>query len=566
MIRRLQRCFALSRQGSIDLIKASCAAALQSLTLMLPAGILYSLVKDLYFHTLEGRGSFYIGACAFSVLLFMIATYLQYNTAFFATYIESGNRRIELAEHIRLLPLSFFSNRDISDLSTTVMSDCAFLETAFSHFVPLLAGAVISTAVVSVGLLSFSPLMALASVWPVPVSFAVIYFSRSVQNRCRRYSMEARLDCASHIAECLETIRDLKSCNAEKNYFEKLEKKFAAVERRTLVAELVNSLFIISATLVLKLGIATTALCGAVLFGRGAVDAMTVFAFLLVVSRMYDPLSIALQNLMAVIMIRVHVSRMNDILKTPLQRGVKKLTNVGTDIEFTDVSFAYDSEIPVLKNVSFTASQGEVTALVGPSGSGKTTALRLAARFWDVNSGKISVGGMDISSVDPETLLSLFSIVFQNVTLFNNSVIENIRIGKKDATDEECIRAGLRANCGEFVARLPEGWNTRIGEDGKLLSGGERQRISIARALLKDAPIVLLDEATASLDAENETLIQEALSRLTHGKTVVVIAHRMRTVAGVSKVVVFKEGRIVETGSPEELVERGGLFASFSEM
>ena len=311
----------------------------------------------------------------------------------------------------------------------------------------------------------------------------------------------------------------------------------------------------------LRLGIASVALTGSVLLVQGRIDVLTLFLFLMAASRMYDPMQGALQNLAAVIAMRTNVGRMNEILDAPLQTGSEQLTNQGCDIVFDHVGFAYNSGEAVLRDVSFTAKQGEVTALVGPSGGGKTTVSRLAARFWDYQKGSITVGGMDVSRIDPEKLMSLYSIVFQDVTLFDNTILENIRLGRKGATDEEVLAAAKLANCEEFAEKLPDKWNTNIGENGCALSGGERQRISIARAFLKDAPIILLDEATASLDVENETAIQEALSRLIKDKTVLIIAHRMRTVSSADKIVVLKDGAVAEQGAPAQLLHKGGIFA-----
>lgn len=441
------------------------------------------------------------------------------------------------------------------------MADCTFLEQAFSHFIPELIGSMISTLLIAAGLFVFDWRMALAALWVLPVSFAIVGLSAKVQERLNARQMEAKIACADGIQECIETVRDLKANNAEKGYLKGLIKKIRAVEKRAIISELGTAVFVVSATLVLKLGIVTVALVGSVLLIDGSLDVLTFFLFLLVVSRLYDPLQSALQNLAAVISTGTNIGRMNEIFDHPVQEGAAALTNQGCDIVFDHVGFAYNSGETVLKDVSFTAKQGEVTALVGPSGGGKTTASRLASRFWDADSGRITVGGMDISKIDPETLLSLYSIVFQDVTLFNNTIMENIRIGRKDATDEEVIAAARMANCEEFADKLPEKWNTLIGENGCTLSGGERQRISIARAFLKNAPIILLDEATASLDVENESLIQSAISRLIQDKTVLVIAHRMRTVAGADKVVVLANGIVEEQGSPDTLLQHDGLYS-----
>ncbi len=567
MIKKLQRKFALSEQGAKDLVKGCLACMLQNFSLMLPAGLLYRLVDDLLKGRIDGgRIVFYLSGCAVCIGLILLATWFQYNATYFATYRESGIRRISLAEKLRKIPLSFFGKKDLADLTSTIMADCTFLEQSFSHFIPELFGSILSTLVIAAGLLAFDWRMAAAALWVLPVSFAIVGFSSKVQQKLNQRQMDAKMACADGIQECIETARDLKANNAEQEYLKLLDLKIKAVEKRAIISEFGTAAFVVSASLILKLGIATVALAGSVLLIRGSLDVSAFFLFLLVVSRLYDPLQSALQNLAAVISTRTNIARMNEILDHPVQSGGNRLDHQGCDIRFEHVGFAYNTGEAVLKDVSFTAKQGEVTALVGPSGGGKTTVSRLAARFWDVNSGKITLGGMDISKVDPETLLSLYSIVFQDVTLFDNTILENIRIGRKDASDEEVIAAAKLANCDEFALRLPEGWNSRIGENGCSLSGGERQRISIARAFLKDAPIILLDEATASLDVENETLIQTALSRLIRNKTVLVIAHRMRTVAGADKIVVLADGRVAEQGTPAELQERNGIYSHMVEL
>ena len=562
MIKKLQKKYALSEQGAKDLIKGCLACVLQNLSLMFPVGLLYYMVSDLMNGGVSGgKIPFYVAGCVVCIGLILLTTFFQYNATYFATYKESGVRRITLAEHLRKIPLSFFGKKDLADLTSTIMADCTFLEQSFSHFIPELAGSIISTVLISIGLLFTDWRMALAALWVLPVAFAIVGFSAKIQENLNQKAMDVKMACADGIQECIETVRDLKANNAEQAYLKGLEKKIRAVEHRSILNEFGLAAFVVSASLVLKLGIATVALVGAVLLMQGSLSVLTFFMFLLVVSRLYDPLQGALQNLAAVISTRTNIARMNEILDHPIQQGSDRLSNQGYDIVFDHVGFAYNTGETVLKDVSFTAKQGEVTALVGPSGGGKTTVSRLAARFWDINRGKITVGGMDVSRIDPETLLSLYSIVFQDVTLFDNTILENIRIGNKDATDEQVIAAAKLANVDEFAEKLPDGWHTNIGENGCELSGGERQRISIARAFLKNAPIILLDEATASLDVENETLIQTALSRLIADKTVLVIAHRMRTVAGADKIVVLSDGTVAEEGSPKDLEEKNGVYA-----
>lgn len=567
MIEKLQRRFALSRKGATDVIKGSLFSALQNISFMLPVGLLYNFVKDMVEHNLTtARIPFYAIGCVACAVFIVLCTRLQYDSTFLATYVETGVRRISLAEKLRKIPLSFFGKKDLADLTSAIMNDCAVLETSQSHAVCPLIGAIISTTIIAVSLLFFDWRMALAAIWVLPVAFAIIAFASGVQKKIAAKSISAKVACEDGIQECMETMHDLRANNAEKKYLGGLEKKIRAVESRLIKAELGTAVFVVSAGLVLRLGIATTALVGGYLLTKGETDLLTFFMFLLVASRLYDPLEGTLQNLAAIIATNSNIERMNEILDYPIQEGTEELTNNGFDIDFNHVGFSYTDGEKVLEDVSFTAKQGEVTALVGPSGGGKTTVSRLAARFWDINKGKITVGGMDVSKIDPEALMSLYSIVFQDVTLFDNTVMENIRIGKKDATDEEVIAAAKLANVDEFVEKLPDKWDSNIGENGCELSGGERQRISIARAFLKDAPVILLDEATASLDVENETAIQTALSRLIKNKTVMIIAHRMRTVSGADKIVVLKDGVVAEQGTPSELVEKKGIFAHMVEL
>lgn len=562
MIKKLQRKYALSEKGAKDLIKGITACVFQNISFMLPVSLLYYLVGDLLNGGVQkSRVVFYAVGCVICLALILLSTWFQYNGTYLSTYVESGVRRITLAEKMRKIPLSFFGKKDLADLTSTIMSDCATLETTGSHYIPALIGSIISTTIIAIGMFFFDWRMSIAALWVLPVAFAIVGFSAKVQEKLTDKAMAVKMACADGIQECIETSRDLKANNAEQTYLDNLKKKIKAVENRSVKNEFITAAFVVTAGLVLKLGIATTALAGSALLIKGKISILTFFMYLLVVSRLYDPLQTALQNLAAVISVRTNVKRMDEILFHPVQTGNSLLSNKGYDIEFNNVGFAYNTGEAVLKDVSFTAKQGEITALVGPSGGGKTTVSRLASRFWDINQGCITVGGMDISTIEPETLLSLYSIVFQDVTLFNNTIMENIRVGRKDATDEEVLAAAKLANVDEFALKLPNGYNTDIGENGCQLSGGERQRISIARAFLKNAPIILLDEATASLDVENETLIQTALSRLIQNKTVLVIAHRMRTVAGADKIVVLKDGYVAEEGTPDALMLKNGIYS-----
>lgn len=567
MIKMIQKATASSAEGARGLVKGVLACAAQNIAFMFPTGLLYYLVRDLMHGTVSGgRTVFYVCGCIVCFALILLTTWFQYNGTFFTTYRESGIRRLNLAERLRKLPLSFFGKRDLADLTSTIMADCEVLEKTCSHFIPGLFGSLISTVLIALCLFVFDWRMALSSLWVIPVSIAIVLCSYKVQDRAQAKTMAVKMNCADGIQEYIESIRDLKANNAEKTYLGGLSEKIRAVEKQNFSAEITNAVFVTSAGMVLKLGIASVALTGSVLLINGEIDVLTLFMFLMVASRLYDPMQGALQNLAAIIAMRTNVGRMNEILDYPIQDGSEQLTNRGCDIEFEHVGFEYNTGETVLRDVSFIAKQGEVTALVGPSGGGKTTVSRLAVRFWDCQKGRITVGGMDISKIDPEKLMSLYSIVFQDVTLFDNTVMENIRLGRKGATDEEVLAAARLANCEEFVEKLPNKWNTDIGENGCVLSGGERQRISIARAFLKDAPIILLDEATASLDVENETLIQTALSRLIKNKTVLIIAHRMRTVAGADKIVVLADGTVAEQGKPDELYRQNGIYTHMADL
>lgn len=561
MIERLQHKYALSEKGTKDMLRAFVAVTIANLVLMLPVGLLYYLASYL----LKGdvpRAKIPFFTVSIIVVLILIAasTVFQYMSTFYSTYVESGVRRRTLAEKLRKIPLSFFGKKDLADLTNTIMSDCALLETASSHWIPELVGAIISTTLIVISLFFFDWRMALAAVWVMPVAFLIVLYSRRVMGKVYERTMQYRISCQDGIQEGLETLRDLRSYNMIDAYVSGLETKIKAVEKNAIFVEFTNAAFVCSAQMILKLGIGTVAVVGSALLLNGQITVLTFFMFLLVVTRMYEPLQISLQNLSAIISADTNCKRMDEILSYEEQEGSEELTNDGYDIQFDHASFAYKDGEQVLSDVSFTAKQGEVTALIGPSGGGKTTVTRLAARFWDNDTGSITVGGMKVTDIDPEKLLSLYSIVFQDVTLFNDTIMENIRIGRQDATDEEVMEAARLAHCDEFVERMPEKWNTMIGENGSELSGGERQRISIARAFLKDAPIILMDEATASLDVDNESFIQESISKLICDKTVLIIAHRMRTVDGVDKIVVLKDGTVAEQGSPAELKQTGGIY------
>lgn len=562
MIGKLMRRYALTRQGAIDFIKCTTITTLQNIMLMVPVALMYYLAADLINGTVPANHRYtYIAGCVIILVVFGVVFFLQYNSSFFTTYRESEHRRINIAEKLRTLPLSFFGKKDLADLTSTILGDCTVLEHNFSHVMPQFFGAMISTVLIAISLFFFDWRMALAALWVLPIALIIVGCSGNVQRGISRRKRNVAIAQADGLQEYLETIKDLKSYNAEESYLDGLKGKITALEKESFKAELGTAVFVVSASCILRFGIGTVALVGSVLLCSGKLDVLTFLMFILVVSRIYEPMQGTLMNLAAVIAQDVNVERMNEITDYPVQKGSDELDVKSYDIEFSNVSFSYDKNEKVLCDISFTAKQGEVTALIGPSGGGKSTVSKLAARFWDVDGGSIRLGGKDISQVDPEKLLSAYSIVFQDVILFDNTIMENIRIGRTGATDEEVMQAAREAQCDEFIGRLPDGYRTVIGENGSALSGGERQRISIARALLKDAPVVLLDEATASLDAENETYIQEAISRLIKNKTVIIIAHRMRTVSGADKIVVIDGGHVAETGKPSELIKQNGIYA-----
>lgn len=562
----LRRLFALTDEGMKAFSKGACVCAIANLVLMAPVAIFYLVTAQFLEHLRNPAAALpemwpYILGIAVVLAMVFATQYWEYSATYGPVYQESARKRIGIAERLRMLPLSFFGNRDLSDLTNVIMKDCADQERLFSHTMPQLFGLSITTVVVAIGLFVFDWRLAVASLWPIPFAIVIMVCTARTQANSTKRKNAAALVMTDGIQEYLEGNREIRSLNQVKAFLSRLDSSIDAFEKAKIRAELTMGVCVSSSQGLMRLGIATTILVGTLLMTQGTCSLLTFFCFMLVITRLYDPINVVLQSIAEIIDMRQSLARMNAIEGEPAQTGSLQFEPAGHDVVFDKVSFAYTSEEKVLEDVSFTAKEGEVTALVGPSGSGKSTAIKLAARFWDANTGSISVGGVEVSSVDPETLLTDYTEVFQDVVLFDNTVLENIRLGRMDATDEEVRAAARAAMCDEFVGRLPEGYNTTIGENGSRLSGGERQRISIARAILKDAPIVLLDEATASLDVENETQVQKALSRLLAGKTVLVIAHRMRTVANADKIIVLSEGKVVEQGKPNELLSQGGMFA-----
>ena len=571
MIRKLQHVFALSEKGARDFVKAVAWCFLCNVGLMLPVGVVMATLQYLL-ETLETGGDpaakvlVYTGGAAAVLALLFLLHWFQYASLYLATYQESAARRIALAETLRKLPLSFFGTRDLSDLTSTMIADCSSLDQMFSHYIPQLFASILSTVFIGVCMFCFDWRMALAVLWVLPAAVLLTAGSKKLQDAFGTRNILTKREVADAIQEDIEAIRDIQSCNRQEACLQELDRRLEAAEQSSIRSELITGVFVCSAQAFLRIGLATTVLVGAELLTGGELSFLYFLGFLFAAARLYDPLGVVLQNIAATFNTKLQIERMRSILEQPVQTGTEDFRPSSYDITFDHVSFAYREGAGVLEDVSFTARQGEVTALIGPSGGGKSTACKLAARFWDVTGGKVLLGGTDVSTVDPETLLRSYSMVFQDVVLFRDTVMENIRLGRRGATDEEVLEAAKAAQCDEFIRKLPQGYQTVIGENGSTLSGGERQRISIARALLKDAPVVLLDEATASLDVENESAVQTALSRLLQGKTLLVIAHRMRTVAGADHIVVLEDGHVAQQGTPAELMEQGGLYRRMVEL
>ncbi|WP_299522698.1 ABC transporter ATP-binding protein [uncultured Methanobrevibacter sp.] len=565
MINYLSKRFALTKEGSKNLLKGIAYTTLLNISLMLPVG-LYVYLISLWIEPLttgkyvEPNLGIFIVAILIVLGIIFVFVWKQYYYVFITTYGESVERRINLGESLRKLPLSFFENKDLSDLTSTIMNDSTDLEHTFSHAIPQLSGAILAVILVSIGLFVFDYRLAIALLWVVPVSFILILVTKNFSKKGAAKVLNSKRKCGDGFQECLESVRELKSYNAEENYLDKMEKITGNVEKAQFKAELMSAVGVISGQMVLKLGIVSVIVVGSALIVTNQISIFTFLIFLISAALIYNPMDASLLYLTEIFSSDLKIDRMKDIQTQVQNEGSKDYVLDGYDIEFDDVSFDYDEFKDVLTDISFVAKQGEVTALVGPSGSGKSTVSKLAAKFWDPIFGQVKLGGQNLANVDSEKILENFSIVFQDVILFNSSIMDNIRIGKRNATDEEVIRAAQLAECEDFIKELPDGYDTVIGENGELLSGGQRQRISIARALLKDANVILLDEATSFLDVENESKIQKALSTLIKNKTVLIIAHRMRTIANADKIIVLDEGHIVESGAPDDLIKENGLF------
>lgn len=568
MIRYFQNKYAMSKDGAKDTLNSVIWTSIMYLSFMLPVMISFKFLDE-YMRlisepssSIQNGISYYVTMSLVFFLVIFVISYIQYNSTFTKIYEESAKRRISLAETLRKLPLSFFGKKDVADLSSTIMEDATQIEMLFSHAVPQIYAAIINIVFMAVMLFLYNWKLSIAVFWVVPLSSLVFIMSRKFQKSTHSKLYEVKREISDMMQEGIDSVHEIKSYNREQAFSNNLKMALDNYEKLMIKNELLLGALINLSYVFLKLGLPSVILFGANLLLKGEITVFMYLVFLVVTSRIYNPIMEIMNNLATLLYLEVRINRMKEMDAMPRQDGKTEFSPKNYDIEFKNVGFSYNDEVQTVNEVSFLAKQGEVTALVGPSGGGKSTIAKLAARFWDIDRGTITLGGEDISQIDPETLLNNYSIVFQDVTLFNSSVMENIRLGKKDASDEEVIRAAKLAQCDEFVEKLSHGYNTTIGENGERLSGGERQRISIARAILKDAPIILLDEATASLDVENETKIQRALSELVKNKTVLIIAHRMRTVSGADKIVVVKDGEVIEMGRPSKLKTKYGTFSS----
>ena len=561
----IKKRFALSDEGTKTFIKGVFWTTWHYLSLMLPLSFVFLFLKE-YMAQMENPTAtphnifVYLGIAVAIYLVMYFLYALSYSSTYDSVYLECKKRRITLAEKLRKLPLAFFGKKDLSDLTSTIMNDVNALEMIFAHAVPEIFAVGAMLVLCAIALFIYNPLMATALLWVVPFAALLIYLSRKIQFNNFKHTYNSARVITEDIQECLENIQEIKSYCEEDNISKVLDEHSKQYEKSQIHGEFGAGVILNGAQIFLKLGLASVLIFGSILLAQNKLSVFDYLVYIVCASTIYSPIYLVLNNMTELFFLDVRLKRFKEMDNMGVQQGTTKFDPQNYDIEFKNVDFFYNEDKQVLKKASFTAKQGEITALVGPSGSGKTTAAKLAARFWDIQGGTITLGGQDISRIDPETLLKNFSIVFQDVVLFNTSIRDNIRIGKRDATDEEILRAAKLANCDEFVQKLPQGYDTVIGENGDTLSGGERQRISIARAILKDAPIVLLDEATASLDVENESKIQQSISELVQNKTVIIIAHRMRTIAKADKVVVLQNGQVVETGSPAELKAKDGLF------
>ncbi len=568
-MRNLKNFLMLTDKGYSDLKKAIAACTLTNLSLMLPfvvtIQIFVELLKPLMGQEIVWTNMWILlGAGVIGAVLVFLASKYDYKKTYVTSYIEAETTRITVAERIRKLPMSFFNTKGLSDLTTNIMADVSTTEHVLSHIIPQLCANAISITIVCTLLAIFDWRMALAIFFTLPLACAVIWGSKRSQNRLSEKVVVAKLKASDQVQEYLDGIKVIKACGLSGAKFSALDDALRMLKKLAIKMEFVTGVFVTGAQMLLQAGVGITVFVGTYLLTGGQIALIPLLMFFVIVVRIYGPILVEFTLLPELFHHRIATKRMRTLMTTPIMEGDTQKQLTHWNIDFENVSFSYNAQTPqedmVIKNMTMSIPSNAITALVGPSGSGKSTISRLIARFWDVNKGTIKVGGVDVKTLDPEHLMSYMSFVFQDVVLFNDTVYNNIRIGNMDASETEVLAAAKAACCDEFVRNLPDGYQTMLGENGCTLSGGERQRISIARALLKNAPIVLLDEATASLDPENEVLIQQAISKLIAGKTVIVIAHRLRTVAGADKIIVLDEGRLVEEGTHDTLMKKRGLY------
>lgn len=560
---KLQKALFLSDKGYKDLKKAITACTITNLSMLLPFCVTVMIFSELLAPFVGGEIQWnhiwmLWGAGIVSAILVFLAAKNDYRKTYIASYKESNTTRVRIAEHLRKLPMSFFNTKDLSELTTNMMADCSSMESMLSSTIPPLIANIITATLTCILLAFFDWRLALCIFCTMPVAFLIIWLSRNYQKKLFARQVDAKLTASDQVQEYLEGMKIIKSCGLSGSHFSALDKALLTMKKIAIKVEMVVGVFMSSASMVLQAGIGITIFAGTILLVNGSIELLPLLMFLLMATRIYGPFLAILSQLSTLLNLNVVTERMRTLLTTPAMEG-KGNSVPNCDIEMDHVTFRYNTE-DVIKNVSCKIPQGSVTALVGPSGSGKSTVSKLIARFWDIQGGTIRVGGKDVRTMEPENLMKYMSFVFQDVTLFNDTVMNNIRLGNPNATDEQVTAAAKAAYCDEFVREMPDGYQTLLGENGSTLSGGERQRISIARALLKDAPIILLDEATASLDPENEVLVQKAIAKLVEGKTVIMIAHRLRTVVDADQILVLENGSLVESGTHNELMAKKGLY------
>lgn len=562
-MKRLKEALFLSDKGYSDLKKAIFACTLTNITMLLPFCITVMIFSELL-NPFVGKELVWEhiwllwGAGVVSAILVFLAAKNDYRKTYIASYKESNVTRLRIAEHLRKLPMSFFNTKDLSELTTNMMSDCSSMESMLSSTIPPLIANVISATITCILLAFFDWRLAICVFITMPLAFLIIWLSRKYQKKLFERQVDAKLQASSQVQEYLEGMKIIKSCNLSGSQFSTLNKALLAMKKIAVKVEMVVGVFMSGASMILQAGIGITIFVGTLLLLDGQIELLPLLMFFLIVIKIYGPILAILSQLTTLLNLNVVTERMRTLLTAPVMSG-KQQTSKRYDIELSHVSFAYNEE-EVIHDVSCKIPQGNVTALVGPSGSGKSTISKLIARFWEIQKGTITVGNKDIKIINPESLMQEMSFVFQDVTLFNDTIFNNIQMGNPNATREQVFAAAKAAYCDEFVRNMPDGYNTVLGENGSTLSGGERQRISIARALLKDSPIILLDEATASLDPENEVFVQKAIAKLVENKTVIIIAHRLRTVVDADQILVLDNGKLVEYGTHNELMRKNGLY------